>query len=93
MIWRYFAWANQTLAVFTLWAVTVFLSVSRKPYVITLLPALFMTSVCATYICIAPEGLGLSHTDSYVVGITCTVIAVAWFYIWRGRKKQKIKIE
>ena len=56
MIWRYFAWANQTLAVFTLWAITVFLAVSKKPYIITLVPALFMTCVCSTYICIAPEG-------------------------------------
>ena len=30
MIWRYFAWANQTLAVFTLWAITVFLAVSKE---------------------------------------------------------------
>ena len=50
MIWRYFAWANQTLAVFTLWAITVFLAVSKKPYIITLIPALFMTCVCSTNI-------------------------------------------
>ena len=43
MIWRYFAWANQTLAVFTLWAITVYLVVAKKPYWITLIPALFMT--------------------------------------------------
>ena len=62
MIWRYFAWANQTLAVFTLWAITIFLVVSKKPYIITLIPALFMTCVCSTYICIAPEGLDF-HTQ------------------------------
>ena len=59
MIWRYFAWANQTLAVFTLWAITVYLVVAKKPYWITLIPALFMTSVCSTYICFTPEALGL----------------------------------
>ena len=52
--------ANQTLAVFTLWAITVYLVVAKKPYWITLIPALFMASVCSTYLCIAPEGLGLS---------------------------------
>lgn len=36
MIWRYFAWVNQTLAVFTLWALTVFLTLARKPYMLTL---------------------------------------------------------
>ena len=89
MIWRYFAWANQTLAVFTLWAITVFLAVSKKPYIITLIPALFMTSVCSTYICIAPEGLGLSPVVSYSVGIACVVIAAVWFYAWLGKQKTR----
>ena len=48
VLWRYFAWCNQTLAVFTLWALTIYLTQKRKPYVITLIPALFMTSVCST---------------------------------------------
>ena len=45
MIWRYFAWANQTLSVFTLWAVTVYLVRARKLYFLTLIHALFMTCV------------------------------------------------
>ena len=89
MIWRYFAWANQTLAVFTLWAITVFLAVSKKTYIITLIPALFMTCVCSTYICIAPEGLGLSHAASYGVGIACVVVAAVWFYIWISKQKTR----
>ena len=89
MIWRYFAWANQTLAVFTLWAITVYLVVAKKPYWITLIPALFMTSVCSTYICIAPEGLGLSPVVSYSVGIACVVIAAVWFYAWLGKQKTR----
>lgn len=89
MIWRYFAWANQTLAVFTLWAITVFLAVSKKPYIITLIPALFMTCVCSTYICIAPEGLRLSHALSYSIGIVCVVVAIAWFCVWLDKQKTK----
>ena len=89
MIWRYFAWANQTLAVFTLWAITVYLVVAKKPYWITLIPALFMTSVCSTYICIAPEGLGLSHIVSYCIGIGCVVVAIAWFFSWLGKQKTR----
>lgn len=56
-LWRYFAWCNQVLSVFTLWAVTVYLARRRRLYVITLLPALFMTCVTVTYILFAPEGL------------------------------------
>ena len=86
MIWRYFAWSNQTLSVFTLWAITVFLERAGKNYYITLLPALFMTAVCSTYICIAPEGLGLSETLSYAVGGTCTCVAAVWFCAWVRKK-------
>ncbi len=86
MIWRYFAWSNQTLSVFTLWAITVFLERAGKNYYITLLPALFMTAVCSTYICIAPEGLGLSETLSYAVGGICTCVAAVWFCAWVRKK-------
>ena len=58
-LWRYFAWSNQVLSVFTLWTITVWLGRHAKPYVITLIPALFMTMVTVSYIFFAPEGLGI----------------------------------
>lgn len=57
-LWRYFAWCNQVLAVFTLWTLTVYLAREKKLYIITLVPALFMTAVTVTYILFAPEGVG-----------------------------------
>ena len=60
ILWRYFAWFNQTLSIFTLWAVTVWLARKGKTFYVTLFPALFMTAVCTTYILVAPEGFGLS---------------------------------
>lgn len=72
-LWRYFAWCNQVLSVFTLWAITVYLAKERRMYLISLLPALFMTAVTVTYIFFAPEGLGII-TDS-LWGIT---IAYEW---------------
>ena len=89
MIWRYFAWANQTLAVFILWTITVYLARSKKPYWITLIPALFMTAVCSTYICIAPEGLAFAHPLSYSIGGVCTLVATIWFFVWKRRSAQK----
>ena len=82
IIWRYFAWCNQTLSVFTLWAITVYLVGRRKNFYIALLPALLMTLVCSTYICIAPEGLSLSHNLSYLIGGLCTLVAVFCFIRW-----------
>lgn len=57
VIWRYFSWANQTLATIALWAITVYLMQRNKPYFISLIPAMFMTTVITCYIMVAPEGL------------------------------------
>ena len=88
MIWRYFAWSNQTLSVFTLWAITVYLVQTGKNYWITLIPALFMTCVCSTYLCIAPEGFGLTQIVSYYIGLFCVLIAVVWFAVWKSKTPQ-----
>lgn len=88
IIWRYFAWCNQTLSVFTLWAITVWLVCSKKNYWVTLIPALFMTCVCSTYILIAPEGLALAPSVAYPLGGCCVIIAVVWFVVcFRKYKK------
>lgn len=82
IIWRYFAWCNQTLSVFTLWTITVYLVQRKKNFYITLIPALFMTLVCSTYICIAPEGMSLHKDISYLIGGICALISLAWFIAW-----------
>ncbi len=78
VLWRYFAWCNQTLAVFTLWAVTVYLARKKKLYIITLIPAMFMTAVSVSYIMYAPrpEGFGLDYTIAISAGC---VVAVTLF--------------
>lgn len=81
VLWRYFAWSNQALSVFTFWALTVFLARERKgiSYVITLIPALFMTVVCVTYIMFAPEGLSLDYTLSLAIGLAVAVLFMILF--------------
>ncbi len=83
IIWRYFAWTNQTLSVFTLWTITVWLAKEGKAYVITLFPAMFMTMVCATYICIAPEGFHMSETLSYIIGGIAVMTCLGLFMRWK----------
>ena len=87
IIWRYFAWCNQTLSVFTLWVITVYLVQHKKNFYITLLPALLMTLVCSTYICIAPEGLSLPQGIAYAIGGACAMIAVVWFIAWYSNNR------
>ena len=86
IIWRYFAWCNQTLAVITLWAITVYLVKEKKNFYISFLPALMMTMVCSSYICIAPEGLSLPQNISYVIGGICTLSALIWFIAWYKKR-------
>lgn len=83
MIWRYFAWSNQTLACFTLWALTVYLLSEKKPYVLTLIPALFMTAVCITYIFVAPEGFRMDNATSQIIGLGATGIIFLCFFYWK----------
>ena len=82
IVWRYFAWSNQTLAVFTLWAVTVYLTQKKKMFLVTLIPALFMTVVTVTYIFMAPEGFRLAPWIAYiiagVVALTFLIIYLLW---------------
>ncbi|MEG1839525.1 MAG: carbon starvation protein A [Bacteroidaceae bacterium] len=89
VIWRYFAWSNQTLAVFTLWALTVYLSKAHKPYIITLIPALFMTMVCSSYIFMAKEGIGLNVVWSNSLGAVVTIVVFISFVLWKCRQTAK----
>ena len=82
IIWRYFAWANQTLAAIVLWTITVYLVNDKKNYFITLVPALFMTYVTTTYLFLAPEGFHLSKLISYSAGGIITLAALAVFIIF-----------
>ena len=81
VLWRYFAWCNQTLAVFTLWAITVYLSKEKRFYAISIVPALFMTAVSVSYILMAPEGFHLDQTVSLILGIVATFIVLTGFII------------
>ena len=87
VLWRYFAWCNQTLAVFTLWAITVYLARHKKIYIITLIPAMFMSAVSVSYILFAPtpEGFGLSYPIAVGTGIAVAIIFYALFCIYMKR--------
>ncbi|MDR2814832.1 MAG: carbon starvation protein A [Prevotellaceae bacterium] len=86
VIWRYFAWSNQTLAACTLWAITVYFVRQKRFYGITLIPAVFMTLVCSTYLLIAPEGFALQHTAAYIGGAIFTVAMLLIFILWMRRR-------
>ncbi|MFR9602256.1 MAG: carbon starvation CstA family protein [Rikenellaceae bacterium] len=82
IIWRYFAFMNQSLSVFTLWMVTVYLVKQKRNYFVTLLPALFMTAVTSCYLIVAGECFALPMTYGYAVSGVCVAVAAVWFVVW-----------
>lgn len=104
VLWRYFAWCNQELSVFTLWAVTVYLAARKKLYMVTLIPALFMTCVTTTYIFFAPEGFSAMTSALWnapipyevALGIGLLVSFSLWmvFRVWlRGVESRRLSLE
>ncbi|MFQ3172953.1 MAG: carbon starvation protein CstA [Flavobacterium sp.] len=89
IIWRYFAWSNQTLATVVLWTITAYLIYENKAYWITLLPALFMTMVCSTYILVASEGFQLPNHIAYMGGAIVTIIISILFLVYTTKRKKK----
>ena len=90
IVWRYFSWSNQTLAMIALWAASVYLAQNKKNYWLTAVPATFMSAVSATYFMAAGECMGLLWTPmgipmstyypiAVVVGIVFAVAMLALF--------------
>jgi carbon starvation protein CstA len=82
IIWSWFGWSNQALSVFTLWTITVYLVLQKKNYFITLIPALFMTVVCTTYL-ITEKMFSLPSVWTWLIAGIAFVIALTWFLVWK----------
>ncbi len=91
VLWRYFSWSNQTLAMISLWMATSYLlkTHSKKLHsLITALPATFMSAVSITYIMMAQEGFRLGRKIGYPMGI---VFAIGCFAFYLTRLRAEIK--
>ena len=89
IIWSWFGWSNQTLAVFTLWAATVYLVRQHKNYFITLIPALFMTVVCTTFF-FTEKVFKLDTQWVWILAAITLLASFVWFCIWyRKETKQQ----
>jgi carbon starvation protein CstA len=90
IIWRYFAWSNQTLATIVLWTTAVYLVKKDRLHWIATVPAVFMSAVVTTYILMANEGLGLATAIAYPVGIVVAAALFALFLIKFVFKKTNV---
>jgi carbon starvation protein CstA len=88
IVWRYFAWSNQTLAMIVLWAAAMYLYLRSQAHWIATVPATFMSAVSVTYILVAPEGFQLSTAIAYPVGIATAAAFLMLFLNVAARRKR-----
>ena len=91
VLWRYFSWSNQTLAMISLWVATAYLvKTGTRKYgtLITALPATFMSAVSLTYILMASEGFRLSSSIAYPAGIVFAAVLFG-VYVYAYHKVKK----
>lgn len=90
-LWNYFAWSNQTLALFALPCIAIYLAEHKKARFMwmPMIPAFFYGLVCSTWICQAKIGFHMSWTASYAVGFTFAVLycGLIIYQSLKGRKK------
>ena len=91
VIWRYFSWSNQTLAMLVLWTGAMYLAMEKKNFWICAVPATFMSAVSITYFCMAGECLGMisffknNTAVAYPAGI---IVALAFLALFLSKSKK-----
>ncbi|MCQ2752825.1 MAG: hypothetical protein MJ206_00975 [Bacilli bacterium] len=86
VLWRYFAAANQTLAMITLWVAS-FYMLKKNQYknvdLFVAIPAAFMVAGSMTYICVAKECFNAPLLVGYIVGSCLAVASFIAYLIYR----------
>ena len=72
-----------------LWAVTVYLVRQKKPYIITLIPALFMTVVCTTFL-LSEQVFSLGQQQAWLIAGVTLVVAAIWCVMWYRKETKKL---
>ncbi len=89
VIWRYFAWTNQTLAAIVLWAVVVWLAARRANRWVALVPAVFMTYVCSSFLFVSEQFFGMQNRMAAYLLAGAATLAVAAAMILKMRRDAK----
>ncbi len=87
LIWRYFTFVNQLIAVPSFLFASIFLYKNKKNYFITLIPGLFYIYITTSFICNAQIGFNLSYQISQILGLILTFVSL--FFIVNILNKNK----
>ncbi len=85
ILWQYFAWANQTIAVFAFAMISLYLYKLKKPYLISLLPGMFYMFIISAYLLGAKIGFGLPQNIANIIGVVLALV-YAGLVINTGKK-------
>ena len=98
IVWRYFSWSNQTLAMIALWAAATYMAQQKKNFWICAVPATFMSAVSVTYFMVAPECMGLlwsaislQMSTYYPIGVVVGIVAAIGFFMLYMKKTAKYR--
>ena len=94
VVWRYFAWTNQALASVVLWCIVVYLHLEKSNYWVALIPAVFMTYICASFIFVSKQFVGMGAVPmAYVWGgvLTIALTGVMVYVMVRNNKLTQLK--
>ena len=88
VVWRYFAWTNQALASVVLWCIVVYLHKEKHNYWVALIPALFMTYICSSFVFVSNQFVGMGAQPlAYILGGVLTAVIAAVMYIKLRKQK------
>lgn len=87
LLWRYFSWANQTIAALALWTGCLYLVTHGKAFLFALVPAVFITAATLTYIFYAPVGFALGLGISRVMGIGLAIALGVLLVVYARRRR------
>jgi len=73
MVWRYFTFFNQLIAIPVLCCATIYLALNKKNCSITLLPALFYVFITMTFIFSEKIGFNLPLKYAEIIGLILTI--------------------
>ncbi len=86
ILWRYFSWANEAIALFGFTVIATYMKINNMPYIMALIPGAFYMYIVSCYILSAQIGIGLPWGISYIIA---GVITAAYFVLMIFSKRGK----
>ena len=93
VVWRYFGWSNQALASVVLWTIVVYLYRERSNYWVALIPAIFMTYICSSFVFVSPQFVGMGSAPmAYVYGGLLALVITAYM-VYALKRSQRVELK